>query len=286
MDRERFQNLIPALLLTVALLGFILHQVGWLQPIENVLLRLSAPLQEGLSTAANRLGDLTQAARDLRNLRRRNEELEAQNARLLLENIRLKEIEHETVLLRELLNFALDNPTLEVQGARVVGRVIGREPDNLQRYITLDVGREAGIERNMPVVTERGLVGRIDAVGDRWSRVLLIIDPSSAVNALTQSTRASGLIQGLPDGSLEMRKIPQGDTVSVGDTVFTSGLGGNLPRQILIGQITGVERKDYELYQTARVRPTVDFDHLEMVLVVVGFEPIEPTAEETVPDEQ
>ncbi|HFD40500.1 MAG TPA: rod shape-determining protein MreC [Anaerolineae bacterium] len=281
MDRERLQNLIPALLLTLALLGFILHQAGWLQPVENVLLRLSAPLQESLSAAADRWGDLTQAARDLRNLRQRNQELEAQNARLLLENVRLKEVEHEAVLLRRLLDFALDNPTLAVRGARVVGRVIGREPDNLQRYITLDIGREAGIERNMPVVTEQGLVGRIDAVGDGWSRVRLITDPSSAVNALTQSTRASGLVQGLPDGSLEMQKIPQGDTVSVGDTVFTSGLGGNLPRQILIGQITGVERKDYELYQTARVQPTVDFDHLEMVLVIVGFEPIsEPAPDE------
>ena len=281
MDRERLQNLIPALLLTLALVGFILHQAGWLQPIENILLRLSAPLQENLSAAADRLSDLTQAARDLRNLRQRNQELEAQNARLLLENVRLKEVEHEAVLLRRLLDFALDNPTLAVRGARVVGRVIGREPDNLQRYITLDIGREAGIERNMPVVTEQGLVGRVDVVGDGWSRVRLITDPSSAVNALTQSTRASGLVQGLPDGSLEMQKIPQGDTVSVGDTVFTSGLGGNLPRQILIGQITGVERKDYELYQTARVQPTVDFDHLEMVLVIVGFEPIsEPAPDE------
>jgi rod shape-determining protein MreC len=105
----------------------------------------------------------------------------------------------------------------------------------------------------------------------------LIIDVSSSVNALTQSTRASGLVQGQADGSLVMRAIPQGDTVSVGDTVFTSGLGGNLPRQILIGQITEVERKDYDLYQIAAVQPTVDFDHLEAVLVILGFEPIEET---------
>ena len=131
----------------------------------------------------------------------------------------------------------------------MVGRVIGRDPSNLQRYITLDVGREEGIARNMPVVTDRGLVGRISEVGDGWSRVLLIIDQSSLVNALTQSTRASGLIQGQADGSLIMRNVLQSDTVSVGDTVFTSGLGGNFPRQILIGQITEVERKDSDLYQ-------------------------------------
>jgi rod shape-determining protein MreC len=150
----------------------------------------------------------------------------------------------------------------------------------LQRYITLDVGREAGIAHNMPVMTDRGLVGRISEVGNGWSRVLLIVDRSSSVNVLTQSTRASGLIEGRADGSLMMRSIPQGDTISVGDTVFTSGLGGNFPRQILIGQIVEVERKDYELYQTAIVQPTVDFDHLEAVLVVTGFEPIDETEEE------
>jgi rod shape-determining protein MreC len=121
------------------------------------------------------------------------------------------------------------------------------------------------------------LVGRVREVGDGWSRVLLIVDTKSSVNALTQSTRANGLVEGQPDGSLVMRNIPQGDIVSVGDTVFTSGLGGNFPRQLLIGQVTGVERKDFELYQTATVQPTVDFDHLEVVLVITDFEPIEGT---------
>jgi rod shape-determining protein MreC len=127
----------------------------------------------------------------------------------------------------------------------------------------------------MPVVTNRGLVGRISEVGDSWSRVLLITDVSSSVNAVTSSSRATGLVQGRPDGLPVMRDIPQGDTVSVGDTVFTSGLGGNFPRQILIGQITAVERNDTDLYQTAIVQPTVDFNHLEMVLIITDFEPIE-----------
>jgi rod shape-determining protein MreC len=158
--------------------------------------------------------------------------------------------------------------------------MIGRDPSNLQRYITIDVGQREGVSHNMPVVTTRGLVGRIAQVGDGWSRVLLITDVTSSVNALTQSSRANGLVQGQADGSLVMRAIPQGDVVSVGDTVFTSGLGGNFPRQILIGQIIEVERRDYELYQTAVVRPTVDFDHLEVVLVVTDFEPVKETTED------
>ena len=156
-----------------------------------------------------------------------------------------------------------------------MGRVIGQDPSNLQRYVTLDVGQEEGIARNMPVVTDRGLVGRVSEVGKGWSKVLLIIDGSSLISALAQSTRASGLVQGRADGSLTMRDIPQADTVSVGDTVFTSGLGGNFPRQILIGQISEVQREDYDLYQMAAVQPTVDFDHLEVVLVITDFEPVE-----------
>jgi rod shape-determining protein MreC len=277
MSRERIQNLVPVLLLVLGFIGFVLHRTGLLVPVEGLVIRMTTPLQKGVSTVVTQFGELAQTARDLRNLRQRNADLEAENARLLLEIIRLKEIEHEAVLNRDLLNFTQAHPSFDIQGAHVIGRVIGRDPSNLQRYITLDVGKEMGITRNMPVVTNRGLVGRISDLGTGWSRVLLIIDVSSLVNGLTQSTRASGLIQGTPDGTLEMRDILQADTVSVGDIVFTSGLGGNFPRQIPIGQITAVERKDYELYQAATVQPTVDFEHLEAVLVITSFEEIEET---------
>jgi rod shape-determining protein MreC len=278
VSRERFQSLLPLLLVLLALVGFTLHRAGLWAPIEGVLTRVTIPLQEGTSLLVSRLGELARTAQDLRDLRQRNRTLEAENARLLLENVRYRELEGEAALLRDLLSFAQSHPSFDVQGAHVVGRVIGQDPSNLQRYITLDVGQQEGITRNMPVVTDRGLVGRISEVGKGWSKVLLILDGSSLVSALAQSTRASGLIQGEADGSLIMRDIPQPDTVSVGDTVFTSGLGGNFPRQILIGQITEVQRKDYDLYQTAAVQPTVDFDHLEVVLVLTGFEAVEETS--------
>ena len=277
MTRERLQFLVIVALILIALAGFILHRAGLLQPVEDLLLRIIAPVQGGVSGISTWLDEVVQTARDLRELRQRNEELEAQNAALLLDNVRLREIETEAALLRDLLNFTQPNPSYEIKGAHVVGRKIAEDPSNLQRYITLDVGRQSGIERNMPVITGRGLVGRISEVGETWSRVLLLIDPQSTVNALTQSTRASGAVQGQADGSLIMRTIPQQDAVSVGDTVFTSGLGGNFPRQLLIGQIIEAERKDYELYQSAVVQPTVDFDHLEVVLIITDFEPIEET---------
>ncbi len=278
MRREHLRTLLPFVLFLLALTGFVLHEVGWLAPVERLLVRVTTPVQGGVTYLVNQVDDLAQTARDLRDLRQRNKELEAENARLLMEILRLKEVEHEAVVLRDLLNFAQAQPSFSLEGAHVAGRVIGLDPTNLERYIILDVGSEAGIARNMPVVTDRGLVGRIAEVGPGWSRVLLISDVSSSVNALTQSTRAGGLVEGQPDGTLVMIDIPQGDTVSVGDTVFTSGLGGTFPRQILIGQVTKVERKDYDLYQTATVKPTVDLGHLESVLIVTDFQPIQEPA--------
>ena len=280
MRSEHLRRLIPYLLIVAVVGGIIVQRAGLWEPIEGLLSQAVVPLQKGISQIVAQVGSLSQTARDLRELRQRNDELAAENARLLLEIIRLREIEVEAALQRDLLNFAQSHPSFDIQGAHIVGLVIGRDPSNLQRYATLDVGRKAGVVRNMPVVTNRGLVGRISEVGESWSRVLLITDVSSSVNAITQSTRATGLVEGRPDGLPVMRDIPQGDTVSVGDTVFTSGLGGNFPRQILIGQITAVERNDYDLYQTAIVQPTVDFNHLEMVLIITDFEPIEEVAPE------
>jgi rod shape-determining protein MreC len=280
MRRERLRRLIPYLLIAAVVGGLVVQRAGLWEPIEGLLSQAAVPLQRGISQVVAQVGSLSQTARDLRELRQRNEELEAENARRLLEIVRLREIEVEAALQRDLLNFAQSHPSFDIQGAHIVGLVIGRDPSNLQRYVTLDVGRKAGVARNMPVVTNRGLVGRVSEVGDSWSRVLLITDVSSSVNAITSSTRATGLVQGRPDGLPVMRDIPQGDTVSVGDTVFTSGLGGNFPRQILIGQITAVERNDYDLYQTATIQPTVDFNHLEMVLIITDFELIEEVAPE------
>jgi rod shape-determining protein MreC len=276
MQPRRIRALVPGVLVFLAVLGFILHQVGVLQPVEELVLRLLVPLQRPLSGLAEGISDLTTTIRDLGDLRDRNQELEAENARLLLENVRLREVQAENVILRRLLSFAQANPTYDFRAAQVVGY----DPENLLRYVLIDAGEESGLARNMPVVTDRGLVGRLTDVGRGWSKVLLINDVSSSVNALTQSTHALGLIQGRPDGTLLMADISQDDSLSVGDIIFTSGLGGNFPRRILIGQITEVRRQDYKLFQEAVVQPTVDLDHLEYVLVISNFEPVAPSEDQ------
>jgi rod shape-determining protein MreC len=261
-------------LIALAIVGIVLNETGQLEPLKGLALHLTTPLQARLAILTSSLSDLTQTARDLRELRQRNEELEAENARLTIENVHLEEDRSENERLRALLNFAQVNPDYDYKGAEVRARVIGRDPSNFECYLIIDAGSNQGIARRMPVVTDRGLVGRISDVGSNWSKVLLIIDPSSSVNALIQTTRATGTVRGQIGGSLLMDLIPQKDAVHKGDIVLTSGMGSNFPKGLVIGQVVEVHQQDIEMFQRATVRPTVDFDHLEEVLIITNFQPL------------
>jgi rod shape-determining protein MreC len=124
------------------------------------------------------------------------------------------------------------------------------------------------------------LVGRIHKVGPDSSTVLLITDPSSGVQALTQRNRVVGVVTGRAGDEPVMEYIPQGAEISVGDLVITSGLGGNFPKNLVIGQVVEVRQRDYEMFQQATLRPTVNFDRLEFVLVITNFKPLPGLPEE------
>ncbi len=274
MKRLPTRSTVLIILILLSLAGIVLDQNEDLQPIEDLALRFVVPIQGKLTSLADRIKDLTQTTQDIGELRRRNEDLQSLADRLMIENVRLKEIESENEALRRLLGFTQANPTHSYKAAEVKGRVIGRDPSNFLSYLIIDTGSQQGIEKGMPEATERGLVGRITDVGSNWAKVMLIIDPSSSVNALIQSSRATGVVEGQVGGSLLMKYIPQEDTVNVNDIVLTSGLGGNFPKKLIIGQVTAVHRRDIEMFQQADIRPTADFNNLEIVLVITNFEPI------------
>ena len=273
MKRLPTRSTVLIILIVLSLAAIALDQNEDLQPIEDLVLRFIVPVQEKLTSLGNNISDLTQTTQNLRELRRRNEELHGLADSLMIENVRLKEIESENETLRRLLSFTQANPTHSYKAAEVKGRVIGRDPSNFLSYLIIDSGSQQGIEKGMPVVTERGLVGRITDVGSNWAKVMLIIDPSSSVNALIQASRATGVVAGQVGGSLVMKYIPQRDTVNVNDIVLTSGLGSNFPKMLIVGQVTAVHQRDIEMFQQADIRPTVDFNNLEIVLVITNFLP-------------
>ena len=259
------------LFLSLSLVVLALHQANRLQPAEDLVLHFISPLQSGFASLAATFADSLQAVQGVGELRARNEELQSLVNSLMVENVRLREVEAENKVLLKLLDFTLSHPSYEYKAAGV----IGRESTNLLRYIFLDVGEKGGLRPGMPVITERGLVGRITEVHRDVSAVLLITDACSSVSALIQGSRATGVVEGSVEGKLIMKYLPQEESVAVGDIVITSGLGGGFPKRLVIGQLTEVRKKDAEMFQEATVHPAVDFNKLEIVLVITNFQPID-----------
>lgn len=271
--RSRF--LVLGTLALLVVIGLIFDELGALGPVEGVFLQLTTPIQRLVDGLAERVIETSQSWRDLRDLKRRNKQLESLVDELMIENVRLKEVEAQNEDLRKKLNFVETHPQYILKAAEVKGRVIGYEPSNFMSILVIDVGKRDGIRKGMPVVTARGLTGHIHAVGTNWAKVLLIIDPSSSVAALAQSSRAPGVVSGHLGQELFMNYIPQEQQISVGDVILTSGMGGNYPKSLLIGQVTEVQQRDIDTFQRAIVWPSVAFTQLETVLVITSFEQVD-----------
>jgi rod shape-determining protein MreC len=280
MNRASNRTLIYYALAAICIALLVLSSSGKLAPFEGVMSTATRPFLITFSGLGRQVNNVLNTIRDLRTLRTSNQNLQSLANTLTIDNLRLKEVESENLQLRELLRFRQLNPIYDFRGGQVIARVISKAPNNYLSTITIDLGAEHGIEAGMPVVSERGLVGRIYKVGPTSSTVLLITDPSSGVSALLQRNRLVGVVNGRAGSPPVMDFIPQEGEVTTGDLVITSGLGGSFPKNLVIGQVVEVRQRDYEMFQQAVLRPTVNFDRLEFVLVITNFKPLPGQPEE------
>lgn len=274
------------ILVLFSLLLMAMQQTGQLRPIQNFLGRLTSPVQITTSGFTHAVNSLWNEVVGFRTTQQRLTELEKINGSLTVENLRLQEVETENEQLRALLDFAQVRPSFDLRAGQIIARVIGWDSNNFLNYIMLDLGRVHGITTGMPVVTNQGLVGRVSEVTDVTSKVLLITDPASSINVVLQSSRLNGVLVGQPGADPIVDYIPQGETFSVGEIVMTSGLGGRFPKGIPVGQVIEIQQKDFEQSQRAVIRPTVNLDRLELVLVVTNFDPLEEVYDLNLPELQ
>lgn len=193
------------------------------------------------------------------------ETLRQQNATLRQRIVQLEEARLENERLRELVGF-IETSELDAVGARI----IDRPATTWEAVVTIDRGSADGVEPGMPVLTAHGLLGQVIESSERSSRVRLITDQRSGVSAMLQMSRAEGIVSGSIDGELTMEFVSRDATVTVGEAVLTSGLGGVYPRGLFIGEVADVQLADADLYPTIRVRSNVRLSAIEEVLVLVG----------------
>jgi rod shape-determining protein MreC len=244
------------------------RDVGWLgTAIEGAL----APVVGIVARAGDLVGEGWALLHEIGTLRAENARLAAEVARLKEENARLRPAAEEASRLRSLLALKQSEPF-----ASVAARVIGRDPSHWFSSLLVDRGTRDGVRRNDPVVTSEGLVGRVIEVGGSWSRVLLIVDPRSAVSVVVVRSRETGVAEGLGRPLLRVTYLSRDASIQPGDLVETSGLGQIYPRGVPVGTVVGVSRPPGDLFQEAVVRPAVDLGHLDDVLILLRPSPGEP----------
>lgn len=244
---------------------------GYLTPIFNLSLNPLISLERWLSVRYISARDLLTTPSDVTALREQNAVLESQVTQLQTQLIEMEERLGEAQVCFALLEFGRTNPQYDY----IAATVIGREISPFLQYIIIDKGTEQGVRYGMPVVTQQGLVGRVDAVIANASRIKLITDSTSVVNVRLQSAEIEAQLLGSLTGDLSLNMIPLDEIIQPGDVVLTSGLGGNYPPNIFIGQVLSTQQRENALFQTASIQPIVDFSSINAVLVINNFQSVD-----------
>ncbi len=223
------------------------------------------PIQDGVATLVRPFGDLGGGLRDVVSTRAENQRLREQITSLEARRSSSVDLERENRQLRDLL--AMQGRTeLET----VTARTVALAPSSFEWTITIDVGADDGITRDMPVIDGDGLVGRVIQVTPGASRVLLSIDPNFSAASRTARTGEIGPIDGRGGDPMVMRPLDPDADIEVGDELVTSSYqGGVFPAGIPIGTVAEVVETGSRLTREVQVSPFVDFTRLDHVLVVL-----------------
>ncbi|MHB0968072.1 MAG: rod shape-determining protein MreC [Bellilinea sp.] len=258
----------------IVVVGLVIFALsGYMQPLFRTAISPLVTVQTWLSTRFMAVYEFVTVPRDIASLRAQNQALESEVAGLQAQIIELEQQLREAQVLYALLDFARSSPASQY----VAAAVIGRDPSPFLHYVIIDHGSDHGLRRGMPVITDQGLVGRIDALTATAARVQLVTDPGSTVNVRLQSTRTEAQITGSVTGEIELGLVSQDTPLLPGEIVLTSGLGGGYPADLLVGQVISVRSSGTDLFQSASVQSVVDFGSLQAVLVITNFRPVDIT---------
>ena len=261
--------LVPALVLRASLAR------GTPSTLDTALLRITAPLEAGVSWIVEGVGGLWGRYVAVVDVEAENRELRAENDKLRRQLAQMARRAFDVEALEDLAVVKKQTPA-DTLGARVIGA-----PLSLQyRVIRLRIDRgEREVAPGMPVIVGTGPVGRIDKVYGDYADVTLISDPASSIEVVIPRTGGRGMLTGLgrPDSYactiewLEKQTKPDA-RVDVGDEIVTSGLGASFPPGLVVGKVSKVSHDD-GMFQRVEVEPAVDVSRVRAVEVLLAPPP-------------
>ncbi len=196
-------------------------------------------------------------------MQEKNQHLTEEIKKLKHEALRFKEQKKTFERLGKMLEYKLN-----AQREIILASVIGADSLSWSKMITIDKGSDVGIKKNMAVATYEGVLGHIVQTFPNYSKVLLITDVRSAVDALDQNNRIRGVVVGKGNNLCEMKYIPKDAHIKVGDPIISSGLGGVFPKGLTIGKVSKAGVIKRGLFKNVTIIPAVKMSFLEEVFVL------------------
>lgn len=241
---------------------------GFATPVKSAVAYVMTPVTKGMNNVGTWLNDKADDISEFRNIRKENEELKNAIADLQNKNALTVEERNELDQLRELYKLDVQYSEYETVGARI----ISKDTSNWYATFTIDKGSDDGIEVDMNVIGDGGLIGIVCEVGDNYAIVRSIIDDESNVSAQFASTSDKCIVKGslqlINDGILQVFNINKDANVTEGDMLVTSNISSKFLPGILIGYVKDISDDTNNLTKSAYVTPVVDFAHLDIVLII------------------
>lgn len=227
------------------------------------------PFQKGISYVGTWLFDRSESLKELEALKEENSKLKKQVDELTIQIDSLTQDKYELAQLRQLISLDErygDYPTV---GARVIGKDTG----SWYSTFLIDKGSNDGISIDMNVMAGSGLVGIVTSVGPNWASVRSIIDDESNISAMALNTSDTMIVEGdlelYSDGYIKFSELrDENDRISQGDQIVTSNISNKYMPGILIGYINEINPDSNNLTKSGYIAPVVDFEHLDIVLVI------------------
>lgn len=224
---------------------------------SSVATDIVSPVVDVLILPARLLANAYDYLKDLSLAHKQNQFLKAENRRLRLVSERARSLEIENRLLAKLLNY-----TRPDEENLVTARVVAEEGDAFSHSLIAYTGKNSTAQKGQIVLTDKGVVGRLDKVGQLYSKILMITDINSRIPVMIENTRVRGILAGDNELNPKLVFTPISADIKEGDRIVTSGVAGVFPAGLPIGVVSHVSKREI------RVLPFADLNKVEYVKIV------------------
>lgn len=247
--------------LAVLIIGFFFSSD--LISIKNFFIELTSPISKSVNNSTNSISGFFSNIYSIKNLIKENNQLVKENEQLNAQIASLSETRHENEILKKEIGFVQTNTQYQL----IPAEIIGYSPTSFLQTLKINKGSKDGVEKGRAVLFNGSLVGTISEVGTNYSAVNLITNNKSLIPVVLKNSRGTGLLKGGLAG-LVIEDVALDSQVQNNESVVTSGLGGDLPSGLLIGNVEKIISSQSEIFQRAEVKSLVEFEKMELVFVI------------------